>query len=1466
MQSFFQKSFHFKHRYPIKVWTAATINDVPYSVSFDGATLRQINLITKRVAHSVDYHHLNAYSICIFMQTNIYKYENLFLLVKNQRNIEIFDSSLNHIPQFDFDTGSAIITAHWHKPTDRLFVCGTNGWLRCFHVTCHHKVTEFVATWTLEWEIRSTPDWITCLAHDDFTQILYGVVEKSLFAWDLRTGDFKYRLPHMHDRYKIFQVEVDPESSVVITSGLDGYIRTWDIKELECKNLNSFEVAPKGHVAFFLRDRFIVTMGNDRIIKFYQISDSTLKCQINMADPSLKPNPEEVIIPQIMVLDHDDISICITSYKDDLETAKLGYAPEAFLSADAKITALDWYERDKTLLCLCENNFVLTYKDRRTPSKTIDLDIPNTNKCKRCCASQVSSFCVDGEIIYAGYRNGSLKCINIQKKECIMLEEVPLDQSIDYVTTVCGLFVHNHPFCNGETPVKTPPDNKFIVGYTSKGVINVWCANCKTHLLFTELKRTPISCAQFIPEKSVLFLAAQKTIGIYKIDAYDFNPFGEISTSGNQVITSFSITKDMELIYGTNSGEIMIFQIEETMDQYHFSLKHHIPLEAPVFKIFMNEKIGKPVIGLKNGTLVAINQETGKIISEAHHADSEHITAMYFQQYGNETSVGAYLAFGSRIHFNTVDTYEDPIVVQAKEEEEEEEMIEIHEEDTEDAEENIIKYIDESHANISRLMGQIQKESQKKKRIEYIPEMETTIQEPQPETPVLVKKKVKRKPTYHEVMEKNRMILQEALEKLHYERPATSYSRPINKLKSKSRPSSSNRKTRKVENEDENELNLTIKPFFYTENSSYMVSTEQKSQETKSLKATETESPLSTRSTFTSLKNLSVTERSLVYENNDQEPFQAAIDETDEYIPRTTPGYIPPGGRFIINKPKPELVKAPIIIKKIFVGPPVAPRVLFNDPTTLNGLNFYDPRGFGQHLGVADESETSSTTESVPESVETTTSTKTEEEDDDSEEDQQAVLPKEPLTDLEKRRLMKKKRVSITSQMTAPKFKPKPKPKPSVTQQPKKDFMTNKINDTPFKPKPMQTPKNQPNTISRPLLDLTYPTNHTQPIQKVEPKKPPIVITNAKIPENTQPTQNVRVQFNFPQKEENSPVKTEIPKPETPEKKEEPKITDTAPTNLTTSSEIIEEPEPKIIDLKMKHQIRPTKRRKALNQPIRLKNKESPLHQLTKNNKLNEQEKYVKPKPVTPPHKLQSHDDNSIVKASMVSPRPGPTINKNASSSLLSSSMSSGKKNKGKAPKSNISDTKPNIKPVESSIKKPLTPTFVQDDTVVLPETQTPEIQIVDEQARINQLRRQKLQNGNLFDLLFTSNSAVTKDESGKETNEIRFYFPQLMNLERFWEEKIVLPKLPFEFGNPNTANHDQPVLFAGSINKIYPEITPRLFAGTAQNGINDLLKRFEKTIAYNRGEIDSLDDLFEQENQDILSNVPVLKRRLSFS
>jgi hypothetical protein len=100
------------------------------------------------------------------------------------------------------------------------------------------------------------------------------------------------------------------------------------------------------------------------------------------------------------------------------------------------------------------------------------------NKCTRSGVGNTISFCCYEDMIIAGLRNGALKCIDVAKKECSMLESCSLDEAIVFVNVYIGNFCGWHPMCGGLHPVKTDPQCPFYIGYSSKKLIYIWCGRC----------------------------------------------------------------------------------------------------------------------------------------------------------------------------------------------------------------------------------------------------------------------------------------------------------------------------------------------------------------------------------------------------------------------------------------------------------------------------------------------------------------------------------------------------------------------------------------------------------------------------------------------------------------------------------------------------------------------------------------------------------------------------------------------------------------------------------------------------------------------------------------------------------------------------------------------------------------------------------------------------------------------------
>ena len=329
MRKFLNKDFNFKYKYNFKIWDCAISNNIPLLLCYDGATLFLHNLKNKKLIKSQNFHKTNAFNGSLFIKTNDYRYPNIFLLIFEQRNLIAYDDSLNSINQFNLDSKMAIIFILWFEEKNYLYLSGTNGWIKCYYLNTHHSVTEFKANWSLIFEIKTTEDWIIYLALDKKNNILYGVGGYTLYTWNSNTGEFLFRLPNLHDNFKLCQVEVVNESYAVLTSALDGKIKLWNIHYSACKLYNSIIVSPPGYLSFFLNNRSITSIGSDRIIKHFEIGDDSFKCQYKLIEKNQKISYEEVFKVNIKVLPNlNNEDLIITGYKNEIFSIILGKSKE----------------------------------------------------------------------------------------------------------------------------------------------------------------------------------------------------------------------------------------------------------------------------------------------------------------------------------------------------------------------------------------------------------------------------------------------------------------------------------------------------------------------------------------------------------------------------------------------------------------------------------------------------------------------------------------------------------------------------------------------------------------------------------------------------------------------------------------------------------------------------------------------------------------------------------------------------------------------------------------------------------------------------------------------------------------------------------------------------------------------------------------------------------------------------------
>lgn len=1419
LRSFFHKFFAYKHKYPIKIWNAAIINEVPHAISFDGATLRLLNLQTAKVVKSFNFRHINAFSRCEHIITNIYSYERLFFLVYNQKFIKVLDEFLNPIHQLDFDTGLVIISMLWHKEKGNLFVTGTNGWLKCFHVCPEHRVTGFYAEWKLLYEIHSTTDWITSLAYDDFMHILYGAAESNLYAWDLDKGDFRFRLMGIHDKYTLCQVAVNKDSSVVFTSGLDGCVKLWNVKESRCKLLNTIKAGPEGHISFAQNGRHITTIGSDRVIRHFGIGDGKLCCEIALNDPCYHQKPDEVVKVNLIQLPECDAisgNVCVTGFNDVLEAVLLGYAPVEFLESSAPIIGMDYYRENKRLLCLCDNNFIVD-----TQGTSFDMDISPTNKSKRFGVSEVLCFCIYNHMLYSGLKNGGVKSINMRNQDCYIFDDVKTNDSIVYISIVEGLFNFNHPQCGGMNPKKTKPNHPYIFVYTESGKVDVWCSDCRSHLLEAPIEKTPFVGLQIISKDSQFVIASNHKLTLYKIDAYHFNQSYEVNTNSNQTITAFFYNNENNsIMIGTCLGEIMVFQIENDS----LVLRDHYIVGHYVFKIFNN------IISLKDGTILVINYENGNILSTVKYTDAEPLSFAHFRIDEEDKPVG-YLVFGNRVRYIEINI---PEIIEEEEEAEEEkpEPVVVEEKDNNDEDDQnaakFLKYFDDTRANIQKLMHLFQAEKQKRKRKHFIPEAADDTE--LPKTPAAPVKK--RKPTYEEVMARNAGLVQKEKEDW---RPK----------KKKTHRASTSFSMNDYDEIDEDDAELVIKPFSYA---SVPIRNEYPLERTSPTFTTF--STVSSTST-----NFSVTDKSVVY-SNDQHAW-AAVGDSPEDLDRTTPYFFPTqSSTYMVSKEKPALVRAPVVVHEVFMGPPPASRVLFNDPNTLNGLSFFDPRGFKGPI--EEEKDESVQFEEEDGSI----LLKNEEEEEDVKEN--VIIVPQRENPLITRRNMKKHRVSIMQMMSAP-SKPKKELQSSlrqVTSEKPKVIVTKKLPSTPplnlYRHQTPQLPTAPPSARSKteriPIKEQIkgkLETKKPQPQKKEDmipsyikkrpqsaiekqpkpvvvpveeappPPPPPIQITTAKPPIIKSSSSSLSVTSNGDDKR----VKFNIP---STIMQSESKLAETSSESSISS-----------IDIGINRNSKKKEKRKLVDQPVMRKTIDKKSEYVA--HKISKPSKYEKMKPVTPPHK--SKNENDSVKAAMMSPRDAEVVKEEKKRSRRKSNS---QKSDSSAP-SELSvappiDNEPEqvVQSKETETKTKTAPNVEKKDTTQQPEPVR---------------RKRRLEQDNMFDLLFSGHGSSkdrSKPNSDDENREL--FFPFLPSLSNYWQQKVIYPCFPLqiEISKPRNRNAE----YDYDAETKYPDTTPRPFAYDSEDNLNMFMNRFKAFMDYNQGVAEIPDDsIWFSSNERIKEN-----------
>jgi WD40 repeat protein len=568
-------------------------------------------------------------------------------MVHNLSAVWAFTPELRLLPALAIDTGLSVISLSWHRRSARLFLTGANGWVKAFCLRTERTAAEFVARWEPAFTSRASLDWVVSLAFDEFLGYLYGAVESSVAVFDLQTGEFRFRLENLHDRAKIFQVYVDPESSVLTTSGSDGTVRFWSVRFGRASPLIRIAAGPPGFTTFTRQGRFVITATADRVIRHFHHGDGTLHCEIAMGESVVAPDPMEVVRPVLIVLENMtgvNGSLCTTAYKTKVQAALLGIAGQEEMTMQSEVLKMAYSEREKSLLCLCADNFIVS------SNRVVDVSMASVNISQRSGVANPLSFCVHNDTIFIGLKNGALKCIDIVKNECTMMEACALDEPISYVGVYEGVFCQWHPMCGGVHPKATDVHSPFIVGYSSKRKFSIWCGNCLATLFRQEMEIELLSTIVILPSRSMVFLGGDQSIVLYEIQTSSLGYVGQMHTSGNQKITSFVVTDQLRVIAGTSSGEVIIADLDLETDTgiYVFRWKNHFILHLATFRMHFDIDLGIVGVCLADGTLLALNPNTATFISEKRTMDALPLCAAWFQVLSGEFH--CFIAFGNQVH------------------------------------------------------------------------------------------------------------------------------------------------------------------------------------------------------------------------------------------------------------------------------------------------------------------------------------------------------------------------------------------------------------------------------------------------------------------------------------------------------------------------------------------------------------------------------------------------------------------------------------------------------------------------------------------------------------------------------------------------------------------------------------------------------------------------------------------------
>ena len=1362
------------------MWQSAEINGQPFAAVYDGAILRLINLNSQKIVKSHEFHKINAFNQSLYVRSRIYRYDHLFFFSFNQRFIKAFDSSFEEITPINFDSGMAILAMHWDEERSYLYLAGTNGWLKCFHLISVSHVADFIAEWKLIFEIRSTEDWIVSLAHDPVSKTLYGIANTTLYAWEMETGVFKFRLPDLHDKYRLCEVDVLPDSNFVVTSALDGTIKIWNVQLSVCKLYSVIPSFSTGYLSFSVQGRFIVTNGSDRIIRLFRIGNENPLCQINLSDETQKPNIEEVVIVGIQTMainGGDDGYVCITSYKNNFDAVAIGFAPEDYITSSYPINYMAYIEDRKELMCICENNLIIT-KD-----KTYDLDMITDDNSKRSPASETVSLCVTKDKLITGHKNGAVKLIDNESMKGRMIENVELDDVITCLEVVKGMFVGMHQTCGSELNL-TDEDQEFIISYSKSGSIHVWCEKCGLQIIDQKLNKKDVKMLKVVKKENLVLIAFDRSVAAYITNGNSFTFAGQISTSGNQSVTSFDVTDDLTLIIGTSSGEIIVSELERDDNNFEFNInvRHSItPGCCGALKIFIIPGTRICACCFEDGLIHLLEFDRMITLSSDYFTDADPLSSVLFVYNEEENMLIVFLAFSLHVHCYQL-SLQVPEIIEVEEEPEPEPEPAAVEEDSNEFETVDLSFMTqpETTADLSKLFAEEKKQRKREVVVEKIDiKSKTTIEDLPKPAPKL---------TLEEVIARNEAKAAEILGSSRTVKRA-------NPVKQRRTKTSFQREREAPRNFG---VDLTLTNFSYKDVPKPVSLSELKKTigHAETARVVSREQPLQTQTRAVSREvKLDIGEDKVENEEN-------FAESRDLMFPTT------PGTWMIQKKSKEQVSTIPIAtLKKTFVAPPQSYRILFDDATTLNSLSFYDPRGFSAKFETEEERERKRLEEEAKKAAELAAKelAKTARIPPQT----KPVAKPEPQrfvraqSSVEKKNFYPMVRRSQSRNSTM-EFKPL-----TATSKRTQSTAPSRLTESAKIPPKQETLNNQ-NPPKQEIPPKAPVVHHTKPAPKPEKKEPQIIITTEKKPREKLVPLDTK-----PPKKQVEPKKKPSPKPkpkpaktkEHKEEKEKPEVEQKAPAKQEslTAREIL-------FSELIKGDSKPQKPKKRVyvEKKTVYKTKESEFANL-KNNKIEDLSSLGR-------KRLKARDINAEVKAAMHSTKITPKMKR---------AMDNRKDKEDKKKKKVIEEEKPvEIPPTPTQTPTPPPqPVKVEPQTNVKPETPPKQTQ---QEEPIKRKARKWIDNG--LNLEFRDGNDINgKKEADKY--EITDYLPSLAPL---WEQKHIYPNLPIK-----DLSQSPPKRFCINENQLdnsFPDMSPNPFVN------KNIFSDFEAIFAYQCG-LDNSDE-----------------------